>query len=133
MAPTVSGAQSNSELIVGTCEECARVPIGDPAKTGIVSYQSYVDIDGVTRSAGVYLPAGYDKTKTYPLIVVSHGGGGNECDWFSQGQLNNIMDNLIAQGRTREAIVVTPNHDVYSWDYETMVSLVFAHERVRNT
>ncbi len=122
VAPTVSGSQSNSELIVGTCEESARTPIDDPAKKGILSYQSYVDIDGVVRSAGVYLPAGYDKTKTYPLIIVSHGGGGNEVDWFSQGQLNNIMDNLIAQGRTREAIVVTPNNTVYDWDFDKIAA-----------
>ena len=80
--PTVTGSQSNSELFVGTCAECARIPIGDPDKTGTVSFQSYLDVDGNTQSVGVYLPAGYDKAKTYPLIIVSHGGGGNEGDWF---------------------------------------------------
>ena len=118
IAPTVTGNQSNSELIVGTCEETLRAPIADADKKGTVTYQSYVDVDGNTQSVGVYLPADYDKAKTYPLIVVSHGGGGNECDWFSQGQLNNIMDNLIAQGGTKEAIVVTPNNTVYDWDFE---------------
>ena len=117
-APTATGTQSGSELIVGTPEESARVPIGDPAKTGTLSYQSYIDVDGNTQSVGVYLPAGYDKSKTYPLVIVSHGGGGNECDWFSQGQLNNILDNMIAEGRTKEAIFVTPNNAVYDWDYE---------------
>ena len=116
-APTVSGAQSNSELYVGTKEECARIPIGDPEKTGTVSYMSYTDVDGNVQSVGVYLPAGFDRTKTYPLVVVSHGGGGNEADWFSQGSLNHVLDNMIAEGRTREAIVITPNNSVYRWDF----------------
>ena len=120
--PTVTGNQSNSELIVGTCKETLRAPIDDEAKKGTVSYQSYIDIDGKVQSAGIYLPAGYDKEKTYPLLLVSHGGGGNEGDWFSQGQLGNIMDNLIAQGKTKEAIVVTPNNVVYDWDYEKIAA-----------
>lgn len=122
VAPTITGNQANSILLVGTPEESARIPIGDPEKTGTLSYQSYIDIDGNTQSAGVYLPAGYDKTKTYPLVIVSHGGGGNECDWFSQGNLNNILDNMIAEGRTKEAIFVTPNNVVYDFDMEKIAA-----------
>ena len=50
-------------------------------------------------------------------MLVSHGGGGNEADWQSQGQIGNVMDNLIAQGRTKEAILVCMNNSVYGWDY----------------
>ena len=102
---TLTGEQANSVLIVG---DTARAPIADPALRGTVTFQTYTDVDGKTQAMGVYLPAGYDKAKTYPLIIVSHGGGGNEADWFSQGQLNNIMDNLIAQGRTREPSWLRP-------------------------
>ena len=116
--PTATGKQSYSELYVGTPEECCRIPNGDPRKTGTVTYQSYTDIDGTVQSAGIYLPAGYDRTKEYPLIIASHGGGGNECEWFTLGNLNHMMDNLIAQGRTREAIVVTPNNAVYQWAFD---------------
>lgn len=117
VAPTVTGKQMNSVVYVGTKEESARVPIGNPRETGTVSYQSYFDVDGKVQTAGVYLPANYDKNKTYPLVIVSHGGGGNEADWFAQGSLNNVLDNMIAERRTREAIVVTPNNSVYEWDF----------------
>ena len=117
VAPTVTGIQRNSELYVGTVEECSWLPIGDPEKTGTISYMSYSDIDGKPQTIAVYLPAGYDKQKTYPLVLVSHGGGGNEADWPSQGGIGNIMDNLIAQGKTREAILVCMNNSVYKWDY----------------
>lgn len=116
---TLTGSQSNSELIVG---DTARAPIADPAKRGTVTFQTYTDLDGNTQSLGVYLPAGYDKSQSYPLVVLSHGRFGNEADWFSQGQVNNIMDNLIAQGKTRPAIVVTPNGNVFQeeeyWNFE---------------
>ena len=116
---TLTGNQSNSELIVG---DTKRAPIEDPEKRGTVTYMTYIDLDGELRSLGVYLPAGYDKTQAYPLIVLSHGRFGNEVDWFSQGQANNIMDNLIAEGKTRPAIVITPNGDVFQdgeyWNFE---------------
>ena len=48
---------------------------------------------------------------------VSHGGGGNEADWPSQGSIGNVMDHLIAQGKTREAILVCMNNSVYQWDF----------------
>lgn len=119
MKVTLTGNQSNSELIVG---DTNRRPVEDPAQRGTVSFQTYIDLNGQTQSLGVYLPAGYDKTQEYPLIVLSHGRFGNEVDWFSQGQVANIMDNLIAQGKTRPAIVVTPNGNVFQeeeyWNFE---------------
>ena len=117
VAPTVSGRQANSECYVGTPEECLRIPPADPAKRGTLTYLSYEDVDGAAQSIAVYLPAGYDRAKTYPLVLVSHGGGGNEADWPSQGSIANVMDNLIAQGRAREAVLVCMNNSVYSWDY----------------
>lgn len=118
VAPTATGVQRNSELYVGTPEECVWLPIEDEAKAGTVTYLSYTDIDGKPQSVAVYLPANYDKAKTYPLVLVSHGGGGNEADWPSQGSIGNIMDNLIAAGKTKEAILVCMNNSVYAWDFK---------------
>ena len=116
-APTKTGVQTNSELYVGTAEDCPWIPADNPAVKGTVTYVSYKDIKGLDQTLGVYLPAGYDKTKEYPLIFVSHGGGGNEADWFCQGGLANIMDNLIAGCKTEEAVVVTMNNSVYDWEF----------------
>lgn len=116
-APTKTGTQMNSELYVGTVEDYPWIPAKDPAVKGTLSYVTYQDINGDDQSLGVYLPAKYDKNKEYPLIFVSHGGGGNEADWYSQGGLNNIMDNLIAANKTEEAVVVTMNNSVYDWEF----------------
>lgn len=116
-APTVTGKQMNSQLLVGTEEESLCLPIGDREKAGTLTYLSYIDIEDKVQSMAVYLPAGYSREKTYPLVLVSHGGGGNEADWPTQGSIGNIMDHLIAQGKTREAILACMNNSVYSWDY----------------
>ena len=116
-APTKDGTQMNSEVYVGTPDDYPWLPASNPAVKGIANYVSYKDIEGNDRTMGIYLPADYDKYGEYPLIFVSHGGGGNEADWFSQGGLVNIMDNLVASGRTEPAIVVTMNNTVYDWDF----------------
>ena len=116
-APTVTGPQRNSICYVGTREDNFRMPMDDPAKRGTITYLSYEDVDGATQSIAVYLPAGYDRTRTYPLVLVSHGGGGNEADWPVQGSIGSVMDNLIAQGKASEAVLVCMNNSVYSWDY----------------
>ena len=78
--PTVTGSQHYSQLIVGDCTEYSWLPINDRQKAGTVSYISYKDINGDTRSLGVYLPSNYSRDKVYRTIYVSHGGGGNEAD-----------------------------------------------------
>ena len=123
--PSVSGSIPGSVCFVGTPQECRRIPIEDPKKRGTTTYLSYTDIDGKAQSVCVYLPAGFDKTKTYPLILVSHGGGGNEAEWTTQGNIDNVMDNLIAEGKTKEAIMVMMNNTIFSrgfanWDYEAI-------------
>lgn len=120
LAPTKDGPQQNSQLYVGTAENYPWIPASSSAVKGTLSYVSYIDIKGDSRSLGVYLPVNYDKTKEYPLIFVSHGGGGNEADWYCQGGLANIMDNLIAGHKTKEAVVVTMNNSVYNWEFSVI-------------
>ncbi len=56
----------------------------------------------------VYTPPGYDAlgSKRYPVLYLQHGGGENEIGWFRQGKIANIADNLLAEGRMREMIIV---------------------------
>ena len=116
--PTVTAGQFYSHLVLGDGAEHSWLPIKDQEKAGTVCYISYKDINGDTRSLGVYLPKKYNRDNIYPTIYVSHGGGGDEADWFHQGGIANSMDNLIAEGRTQEAILVTMNNTLYKWDFE---------------
>ena len=60
------------------------------------------------RRCFVYTPPGYDtalKTR-YPVLYLQHGGGEDERGWVIQGRVNFIMDNLIAEGKTKPMIIV---------------------------
>ena len=60
-----------------------------------------------SRVAYVYTPPGYEKGNTkYPVLYLQHGWGENETTWGIQGRANIIMDNMIAEGRTKPFIVV---------------------------
>ena len=61
-----------------------------------------------SRRAYVYTPPGYDTdpSKSYPVLYLQHGFGENETSWPNQGHANLIMDNLIAEGKTKPFIMV---------------------------
>ncbi len=60
-----------------------------------------------SRRAFVYTPPGYEKGSTkYPVLYLQHGFGENEYSWSAQGHANLIMDNLIAEGKTKPFIIV---------------------------
>lgn len=56
----------------------------------------------------VYTPPGYDGTspKTYPAVYLLHAATDNESFWTQIGRANFIMDNLIADGEAKPALVV---------------------------
>ncbi len=68
-------------------------------------------INNSMRRCFVYTPADYDKdvTKRYPVLYLQHGGGEDETGWASQGRVNLIMDNLIAEGKAKPFIIVMDN------------------------
>ena len=60
------------------------------------------------RRAFVYTPPGYheDDNARYPVLYLQHGWGEDETAWSNQGRANLILDNLIAEGKTKPFIVV---------------------------
>ncbi len=64
-------------------------------------------VTGRTKLCWVYTPAGYDESdKRYPVLYIQHGVGENEMGWVWQGHINMIADNLIAEGKIEEMIIV---------------------------
>lgn len=63
---------------------------------------------GVTRKTIVILPPGYTEEKKYPVLYLFHGGMGDENDWI-QGNVINMMGNMLADGEAKEMILVLPN------------------------
>lgn len=64
---------------------------------------------GTVRKATVYLPPKYDPAKKYSVLYLLHGIGGDELEWLKGGAPNVIMDNLYADGKVADMIVVMPN------------------------
>jgi hypothetical protein len=64
----------------------------------------------------IYTPPGYDphRSTPYPTLYLEHGGGGTEMSWSTQGDLANIMDNLIGTGEVQPMVVVMPNNNGFT-------------------
>lgn len=136
MNPYAANGDSNagwSLVYIGDAEDAVlamrNVFPREDEKKGSVSFLDYTAIDGTTQSIGVYLPYDYEAGKTYKTIYVSHGSGGNETEWMSIGGVPNIMDNLAAQGKIADTIVVTMDNSIFTvqgmpwifgWDWEKM-------------
>lgn len=77
----------------------------------VVNISYYSTATNGTRPAKVYLPPGYSTSKRYSVLYLLHGIGGSEGDWFADwgGRASIIADNLIAEGKIKPLIIVTPN------------------------
>lgn len=90
---------------------------------GTVETISYVGADGTEHGLAVYLPADYDadRAEPYKVLYLSHGASGdtygNELRWMNEGAVANMMDNLIAEGKTESFVVVTMNNQQFGWKY----------------
>ncbi len=71
---------------------------------------------GATNNAVVYLPPNYflpDNKKHYPVFYLISGTTDTEEVYYKVGKVNNILDNLIADGLALEMIVVLPYGNPY--------------------
>jgi enterochelin esterase-like enzyme len=81
-------------------------PRGAPAGR-IESLVVQSHIFGETRMERVYLPAGYDADRPYPLIVIHDGD-----DFIAYADLDVVLDNLIDQGDIRPVVAaLVQTHD----------------------
>ncbi len=64
---------------------------------------------GSNRRALIYTPPGYNKKTKYPVLYLLHGIGGDEKEWYNQGNPQVILDNLYADKKIQPMIVVLPN------------------------
>jgi len=85
-----------------------------PREDSVKGTWSYVPIDipnQTGRTLGVYLPPDYDpnRAEPYKTIYMQHGGGQDQSDWMNMGNVPVIMDNLLQDGTTEPAVVITAN------------------------
>jgi enterochelin esterase-like enzyme len=110
----------------------------------------------VTRPLLVYTPPGYDQRpqESYPVLFLYHGYGDTVYSWVTEGRVQEILDNAIADGRAVPMVVVIPdthaldpdqiprtqvghylNENVQAGDrelFEDIIPFVTAHYRIRS-
>ncbi len=81
-----------------------------PVPHGTVRIETYNSTAiGAPRTLWIYTPPGYDRGNTrYPVFYLLHGSGNIESSWMLTGRANYIMDNLIAEGKSKPMIIVNP-------------------------
>lgn len=82
-------------------------------ETRTINYDS--SAVGVTRKANVFLPAGYDEKKQYPVLYLLHGLGADYEGWGDMGA-KYIVQNLHIYDDVPEMIVVCTDSLVVSGD-----------------
>ncbi|MCF6407275.1 hypothetical protein L3C95_30555 [Chitinophaga filiformis] len=66
---------------------------------------------GKLREMNVYTPPGYSSDRKYPVLYLLHGLGQDYRQWTEWCQADNIVDNLIADGKIQPVVMVFPNCD----------------------
>jgi enterochelin esterase family protein len=84
---------------------------------GQVHIQPYVSKTlGLSRTVWIYTPPGYERGGSFPVLYLLHGAGDIESGWTMVGRANNILDNLIAEGKAKPMVIVMPlGHGIQSF------------------
>ncbi|RYY22650.1 MAG: esterase family protein [Chitinophagaceae bacterium] len=62
------------------------------------------------RKFAIYLPPGYETSqRSYPVLYLLHGGGDDHTGWVQFGEVQQIADKAIADGKATAMIIVMPD------------------------
>jgi enterochelin esterase-like enzyme len=81
------------------------------------------------RKYAIYLPEDYETSgRSYPVLYLLHGSGDDQSGWVQFGEVKNIADKAIAEGKSTAMIIVMPdgntgqrgyfNSPKGDWNYE---------------
>lgn len=87
---------------------------------GEVQTVSFPTRDTGNQRVTVYTPPGYSTDEVYPVMYLHHGIGGNEVAWITgEGNADNVMDHLYAEGLATPMIVIMPDGNTKNADGST--------------
>lgn len=66
---------------------------------------------GKPMKVNVYLPPGFRKSRSYPVLLLLHGAGMDADQWYRTGQIQRYMDNLIADHSIAPFVVIMPSSE----------------------
>jgi enterochelin esterase family protein len=116
-----SVADPNSESFFGVSKMMSGIEVPSPDEDfykakevphgDVREHWYYSRTNSAWRRCFVYTPPDYESKPTarYPVLYLQHGAGEDERAWSTQGHMNFILDNLIAEGKAKPMIVVMDN------------------------
>ncbi|HEY3372961.1 MAG TPA: alpha/beta hydrolase-fold protein [Prolixibacteraceae bacterium] len=64
------------------------------------------------RKYAIYLPADYETSgRSYPVLYLLHGSGDDQSGWVQFGEVKQIADKAIQEGKCTAMIIVMPDGD----------------------
>ncbi len=117
----VSVADPASETFFGVSKMMSGIEVPSPGEDfydgknvphgEVREHWYYSHTNSAWRRCYVYTPPAYesDPTAHYPVVYLLPGAGEDERGWSTQGHVNFILDNLIAEGKAKPMIVVMEN------------------------
>ena len=87
------------------------------------------EILNMERKYAIYLPPDYETSqRSYPVLYLLHGAGDDQTGWVQKGEVKQIADRAIADGKSTAMVIVMPdaqtgqrgyfNNPDGSWNYE---------------
>ncbi|MBK6389224.1 MAG: esterase family protein [Saprospiraceae bacterium] len=62
------------------------------------------------RKYAIYLPPDYEtSSRSYPVLYLLHGGGDDQTGWVQFGEVKNITDKAINEGKATPMIIIMPD------------------------
>ncbi len=78
----------------------------------VTAHYYYSEVTKGIRNLFVYTPPNYDTSKEYPVLYLMGGSGEIGETWWLSGNVNFIMDNLLAEGKAKPMIIVMVNNQL---------------------
>lgn len=81
------------------------------------------------RKYAVYLPPDYETSgRSYPVLYLLHGAGDDQTGWVQFGEVLNITDKAIREGRSTSMIIIMPDANTGMRGYENNITGIWRYE-----
>lgn len=81
------------------------------------------------RKYAVYLPPDYEKSeRSYPVLYLLHGGGDDQTGWVQFGEVLNIADKAINEGKATPMIIIMPDANTGTRGYSNNANGTWLYE-----
>jgi enterochelin esterase-like enzyme len=75
------------------------------------------------RKYAVYLPPDYESSdRSYPVLYLLHGAGDDQTGWVQFGEVLNITDKAIREGKATPMVIIMPDANTGRRGYQNVIT-----------